>query len=179
MASPVIAERRKGGTPWHAHHIAERYGLLTIITSRRGRDRRISLAERAVVESQGGPWTPRSSRSAGTWTDRSGMWWMSLHGSVGGGAARASRTGIPAGADGAHSDTSALIAATGAGLQRRRVLHRPRGAHRRDRDRADSGGARRGVRASRSSRYTRSWSAPSIHSTSPCWPGPQRCSSCP
>ena len=30
MAVPVIAER-KGSTPWHAHHIAERYGLLTII----------------------------------------------------------------------------------------------------------------------------------------------------
>jgi low temperature requirement protein LtrA len=28
---PVIAETRKGGTPWHAHHITERYGLLTII----------------------------------------------------------------------------------------------------------------------------------------------------
>ena len=25
-------QRRKGGTPWHAHHIAERYGLLVIIT---------------------------------------------------------------------------------------------------------------------------------------------------
>jgi low temperature requirement protein LtrA len=32
FAGPVIAERRKGGTPWHAHHIAERYGLLIIIT---------------------------------------------------------------------------------------------------------------------------------------------------
>jgi low temperature requirement protein LtrA len=30
-AGPVLAERRKGGTPWHAHHIAERYGLLVII----------------------------------------------------------------------------------------------------------------------------------------------------
>src|SRR6478735_9579168 len=28
---PVLAEKRKGGTPWHAHHIAERYGLLAII----------------------------------------------------------------------------------------------------------------------------------------------------
>ena len=28
----MIAERHKGGTPWHAHHIAERYGLLVIIT---------------------------------------------------------------------------------------------------------------------------------------------------
>jgi low temperature requirement protein LtrA len=32
MLGPFIAERRKGGTPWHAHHIAERYGLLVIIT---------------------------------------------------------------------------------------------------------------------------------------------------
>ena len=32
MIGPFIAERRKGGTPWHAHHIAERYGLLVIIT---------------------------------------------------------------------------------------------------------------------------------------------------
>jgi low temperature requirement protein LtrA len=31
MAGPWVAERRKGGTPWHPHHIAERYGLLVII----------------------------------------------------------------------------------------------------------------------------------------------------
>jgi low temperature requirement protein LtrA len=33
LAGPWVAERRvrDGGTPWHAHHIAERYGLLTII----------------------------------------------------------------------------------------------------------------------------------------------------
>jgi low temperature requirement protein LtrA len=30
-SGPLIAERR-GGTPWHARHIAERYGLLVIIT---------------------------------------------------------------------------------------------------------------------------------------------------
>lgn len=32
LAGPVIAETRFGGTPWHPHHIAERYGLLAIIT---------------------------------------------------------------------------------------------------------------------------------------------------
>jgi low temperature requirement protein LtrA len=32
LAGPAIAERRHGGTPWHADHIAERYGLLVIIT---------------------------------------------------------------------------------------------------------------------------------------------------
>jgi low temperature requirement protein LtrA len=31
LGGPVIAETRKGGTPWHPHHIAERYGLLVII----------------------------------------------------------------------------------------------------------------------------------------------------
>ncbi len=32
LTGPVIAETRRGGTPWHPHHIAERYGLFTIIT---------------------------------------------------------------------------------------------------------------------------------------------------
>lgn len=31
VLGPVAAEGRQGGTPWHAHHIAERYGLFTII----------------------------------------------------------------------------------------------------------------------------------------------------
>jgi low temperature requirement protein LtrA len=30
LAGPVLAEWRIGGTPWHARHLAERYGLLTI-----------------------------------------------------------------------------------------------------------------------------------------------------
>ena len=32
LTGPVVAERRFGVTPWHPHHISERYGLLTIIT---------------------------------------------------------------------------------------------------------------------------------------------------
>jgi low temperature requirement protein LtrA len=31
LAGPVLAELREGGTPWHPHHIAERYGLVVII----------------------------------------------------------------------------------------------------------------------------------------------------
>lgn len=30
-AGPILAEVRRGGTPWHPHHITERYGLLAII----------------------------------------------------------------------------------------------------------------------------------------------------
>ncbi|MFT3860345.1 low temperature requirement protein A [Micropruina sp.] len=32
MLGPYLSETRQTGTPWHAHHIAERYGLLVIIT---------------------------------------------------------------------------------------------------------------------------------------------------
>jgi len=31
IGGPAYAERRRGGTPWHPHHIAERYGLMVII----------------------------------------------------------------------------------------------------------------------------------------------------
>lgn len=31
LSGPIVAERKAGGTPWHAHHLAERYGLLAII----------------------------------------------------------------------------------------------------------------------------------------------------
>lgn len=31
LGGPIIAERKDGGTPWHAHHMAERYGLFAII----------------------------------------------------------------------------------------------------------------------------------------------------
>ncbi len=32
LVGPILAERQGGGTPWHPRHIAERYGLLMIIT---------------------------------------------------------------------------------------------------------------------------------------------------
>ncbi|UDY24786.1 low temperature requirement protein A [Nocardioides sp. Kera G14] len=31
LGGPAVAERRFDGTPWHPHHIAERYGLMVII----------------------------------------------------------------------------------------------------------------------------------------------------
>ena len=31
FTAPIVGERRRGGTPWNAGHIAERYGLLVII----------------------------------------------------------------------------------------------------------------------------------------------------
>jgi low temperature requirement protein LtrA len=52
MAGPKVAERVGGGTPWHPHHVAERYGLLVIITLGEIVLGTI-LAISAVVEEQG------------------------------------------------------------------------------------------------------------------------------
>ena len=74
LAGPVIAERRKGGTPWHAHHIAERYGLLTIITLGEGVIGTVASLG-AVVESQG--WTLDAVLVAVAGTGLTfGLWWM-------------------------------------------------------------------------------------------------------
>ena len=54
MAGPWLVERRKGSTPWHAHHIAERYGLLTIIALGEGVIGTVASLS-AVVAAQG--WT--------------------------------------------------------------------------------------------------------------------------
>lgn len=55
MSGPAISERRFGGTPWHAHHIAERYGLLVIITLGEGIIGTVA-AMSAVVHGENG-WT--------------------------------------------------------------------------------------------------------------------------
>jgi low temperature requirement protein LtrA len=56
FAGPWIAERRKGGTPWHAHHIAERYGLLVIIALGEGIIGTIASLS-AVVGPEGPGWS--------------------------------------------------------------------------------------------------------------------------
>jgi len=74
MVGPVIAERGKGGTPWHAHHIAERYGLLTIITLGEGVIGTVASLS-AVVESQG--WSRDAVLVAVAGTGLTfGLWWM-------------------------------------------------------------------------------------------------------
>src|SRR5882762_1007794 len=54
MTGPVLAERQAGGTPWHAHHIAERYGLFAIIALGEGVVGTVAALS-AVVDRQG--WT--------------------------------------------------------------------------------------------------------------------------
>jgi low temperature requirement protein LtrA len=74
MVGPVIAERGKGGTPWHASHIAERYGLLTIITLGEGVIGTVASLG-AVVESQGWSLDAVLVALAGTGLTF-GLWWM-------------------------------------------------------------------------------------------------------
>lgn len=54
LGGPYLAETRHGGTPWHAHHIAERYSLLAIIALGEGIVGTVASLS-AVVEVQG--WT--------------------------------------------------------------------------------------------------------------------------
>ena len=54
MAGPVVAENKRP-TPWHAHHIAERYSLLAIIALGEGIVG-TTAALGAVIQAGGG-WT--------------------------------------------------------------------------------------------------------------------------
>ena len=51
LGGPVLAERKSSGTPWHPHHIAERYGLLAIIALGEGLFGTIA-ATTAIIERQ-------------------------------------------------------------------------------------------------------------------------------
>jgi low temperature requirement protein LtrA len=74
MLGPFLAETRKGGTPWHAHHIAERHGLMTIIALGEGVVGTAASLSAAVAE-QG--WTKDTILVAVAGTGLTfGMWWM-------------------------------------------------------------------------------------------------------
>ena len=74
MSGPWLAERRDVVTPWHPHHIAERYGLLAIIALGEGVVGTVaSLA--AVVNEHG--WTADAVCLAIAGTGLTfGMWWV-------------------------------------------------------------------------------------------------------
>lgn len=74
MAGPLFAELRFGRTPWHPHHIAERYGLLVIITLGEVILGTI-LAISAIVEDHG--WTLEAAVVAFAGVALTfAMWWM-------------------------------------------------------------------------------------------------------
>jgi low temperature requirement protein LtrA len=76
FAGPWIAETRKGGTPWHAHHIVERYGLLVIIALGEGVVGTIASLS-AVVGPEGPGWSVDAAVVAVAGIALTfGMWWI-------------------------------------------------------------------------------------------------------
>jgi low temperature requirement protein LtrA len=75
LAGPWLVERRnRDKSPWHAHHIAERYGLLTIIALGEGVIGTVASLS-AVVQSQG--WSADAVLVAVAGTGLTfGMWWI-------------------------------------------------------------------------------------------------------
>ena len=73
LGGPLLAERQGQGTPWHAHHIAERYGLLAIIALGEGIIGTVA-AVGAVVQAQGWSLDAALVATAGTGLTF-GMWW--------------------------------------------------------------------------------------------------------
>jgi low temperature requirement protein LtrA len=74
LSGPLIAEKRKGGTPWHAHHIAERNGLLTIIALGEGVVGTVASLSAMVAEHG---WTADAALVAVAGTGLTfGMWWV-------------------------------------------------------------------------------------------------------
>ncbi|WP_205528391.1 low temperature requirement protein A [Desertimonas flava] len=75
LTGPVVAERRYGvTTPWHPHHIAERYGLLTIIALGEVILGTVAALD-AVVRVDG--WTAQTALVGLSGVGLAfGMWWM-------------------------------------------------------------------------------------------------------
>ncbi|WP_272600556.1 low temperature requirement protein A [Solirubrobacter phytolaccae] len=75
FAGPYLAETRKGGTPWHAHHIAERYGLLIIIALGEGIIGTIATLS-AIVGPEGPGWSVSAAVVALSGVGLTfGLWW--------------------------------------------------------------------------------------------------------
>jgi low temperature requirement protein LtrA len=74
LMGPVLAERQDGGTPWHAHHVAERHSSLAIMALGEGIVGTIAALS-AVVEQQG--WTVDATLVGIAGTALTfGMWWL-------------------------------------------------------------------------------------------------------
>jgi low temperature requirement protein LtrA len=74
LTGPVVAEHRFGVTPWHPHHVSERYGLLTIITLGEVILGTVA-AINAVIRSDG--WTVETALVGLAGVGLAfGMWWM-------------------------------------------------------------------------------------------------------
>jgi low temperature requirement protein LtrA len=74
LAGPFLAELKAGGTPWHAHHIAERYGLFVVIALGEGIVGTVAAVS-AAVEARGWDLDAALVCIAGVGLTF-GMWWV-------------------------------------------------------------------------------------------------------
>ena len=74
FAGPILAERKDGGTPWHAHHIVERHSLFALIAMGEGVVG-TAAALSALVEQQGWSLDAALIGIAGIGLTF-GMWWI-------------------------------------------------------------------------------------------------------
>ncbi len=73
ISGPSLAERKDGGTPWHAHHMSERHGLLTIIALGEGVVGTVASVS-AMVETRG--WSADAILICAAGVGLTfGMWW--------------------------------------------------------------------------------------------------------
>ena len=112
MIGPMIAERKTSGTPWHPHHIAERYGLLTIIALGEGIFGTVAGVS-AIVQEQGWSIEAILVIVAGVGLTF-GLWWTYFI--VNAGDALASHRERSWGFGYGHILVFMAVAATGAGL---------------------------------------------------------------
>jgi low temperature requirement protein LtrA len=74
LAAPALAERKDGGTPWHAHHIAERHSLFAVIALGEGIVGTVATLL-AVVQQQG--WTLDAALACVAGMGLTfGIWWV-------------------------------------------------------------------------------------------------------
>ena len=174
LVGPYVAEHgREGGTPWHAHHIAERYGLLVIITLGEIILGTI-LAISAVIDEQ--DWSVETVAVAFGGTALAfGLWWVYF--TMPSGKVLAAVTGERGFVWGyLHYFIFVALAGAGAGPARGRVRDRGRRPHRHRAGAPDRRRPRRRSSWSRCSRSTRCCCGSSTRSTSGCSSAASSCS---
>lgn len=73
---PVLAQGRAGGTPWHPHHVAERYGLFAIITLGEGVVGTVASSGDLLGGATGAHWTVNAVAVVVAGVGLTfGMWW--------------------------------------------------------------------------------------------------------
>jgi low temperature requirement protein LtrA len=112
LVGPYIAERHASGTPWHAHHIAERYSLIVIIALGECLVGTVAALQ-SVVDAQGWSWEVAAVGVAGVGIAFT-MWWIYFVVPMGTGLHHRREARFLFGYG--HIVVVAAVAATGAGL---------------------------------------------------------------